>query len=59
MSKRAIANSHQAMRAHRPHLRCGLCDEPIEAGSLTCYVDDERCHIACARRYRNGHYEED
>lgn len=36
------------MRYKRPHLRCGICDEEIEVGEETVYVDDERCHAICA-----------
>ena len=36
-------------RRESPHLRCGLCDEPFEVGERTVYVDDERCHRACAK----------
>ena len=39
---------YRISRQHRPHLRCGLCDEPIEPGEQTVYVDDERCHERCA-----------
>jgi hypothetical protein len=37
-------------RLHKPHLRCGICDEPFEPGEPTVYVDDERCHAECAER---------
>lgn len=32
-----------------PHLRCGLCDEPIHGYERTVYLDDERCHVRCVR----------
>lgn len=35
-------------RRSRPHLRCGICEGPIESGQETVYVDDERCHRECA-----------
>lgn len=28
--------------------RCGICDGPIGAGDIVCYVDDELCHSDCA-----------
>jgi hypothetical protein len=38
----------ESMRFSRPHLRCGICDEPFEVGEKVVYVDDERCHRECA-----------
>lgn len=37
------------LRRDVPHTRCGICDQPFESGDDAIYVDDERCHLACAR----------
>ena len=42
------------LRHKAPHLRCGCCDEPIEAGPARAharYLEDELCHAECARAY--------
>ena len=38
-----------SLRWKRPHLRCGLCDEPFADGEATVYIDDEKCHVDCER----------
>lgn len=55
MSLWAEKNEDQFGRASRPpSLRCGLCDEPFEVGEKGRLVEDERCHVDCARAWRDG-----
>ena len=39
--------SYPVNRRTVPHLRCGVCDEPIAQDEPTRYIDDERCHREC------------
>lgn len=43
-----MTSSYVLTRARVPHLRCGICDQPLgDEPRVT--VDDERCHADCAR----------